>query len=116
VRYAPKIFKALSMNRSIIALATLTLFQTAHAHDRWNNGEQVPAWVKAECCGPNDAHHLRPEQVSRNAAGDFLVDIYPKPIPAREALPSQDGDYWLFFYENYGVYGGVRCFFVPTLF
>jgi hypothetical protein len=105
------------MNRSIIALAAaLALFQTAHAHDRWDNGEQVPAWVKAECCGPEDVHHLRPEQVRRNAAGDYVVDIYPFPVPARLALPSQDGDYWLFFYEDYGVYGEVRCFFVPTLF
>ena len=105
------------MYRSIIALAaTLALFQTAHAHDRWDNGEQVPAWVKTECCGPKDAHHLRPEQVRRNAIGDYVVDIYPFPIPAHVALPSQDGDYWLFFYENYGVYGRVRCFFVPTVF
>ena len=105
------------MYLSLIALAaTLALFQTAHAHDRWDNGEQVPAWVKTECCGPKDAHHLRPEQVRRNAAGDYVVDIYPFPVPARLALPSQDGDYWLFFYEDYGVYGGIRCFFVPTLF
>jgi hypothetical protein len=45
-----------------------------------------------------------------------VVDIYPFPIPARVALPSQDGDYWLFFYEDYGIYGRVRCFFVPALF
>jgi hypothetical protein len=110
------VFKVLQMNRSIIALAAtaLSFFQTAHAHDRWGNGEQVPAWVKAECCGPQDVHHLRPEQVRRNAAGDYVVDIYPDPIPARMALPSQDGDYWLFFYHDYGFYG--VCFFVPTLF
>jgi hypothetical protein len=39
--------------------------------------------------------------------------------PSRRVWPSlisQDGDYWLFFYENYGVYGRVRCFFVPALF
>ena len=88
----------------------------ARARDRWNNGEQVPAWVKVECCGPNDAHHLRPDQVRRNADGDFVVDIYPDPIPARMALPSQDGDYWLFFYNDYGFYGSIRCFFVPALF
>jgi len=29
---------------------------------------------------------------------------------------SQDGDYWLFFYNDYGFYGSVRCFFVPALF
>ena len=57
------------MNCLLIALATaLTLFQTAHAHDSWDNGEQVPVWVKTVCCGPNDVHHLRPEQVRRNAA------------------------------------------------
>ena len=107
----------LGMNCLLIALATaLALFQTAHARDHWDNGEQVPAWVKTVCCRPNDVHHLRPEQVRRNAAGDYVVDIYPFPLPARLALPSQDGDYWLFFYEDYGVYGGVRCFFVPTLF
>jgi len=104
-------------NHAMIALcAALALFQTAHAHDRWDNGEQVPAWVKTECCGPKDAHHLRPEQVRRNAAGDYVVDIYPDPIPARRALPSQDGDYWLFFYNDYGYFGSVRCFFVPALF
>jgi hypothetical protein len=106
------------MSRSIIALAAgLALFPSAaHAHDRWDNGEAVPPWVKTECCGPKDAQHLRPDQVRRNAAGDYVVDIYPDPIPAHIALPSQDGDYWLFFYNDYGFYGSVRCFFVPALF
>jgi len=104
--------------RSAIALvAGLGLFPSAaHAHDRWENDEPVPAWVKTECYGPKDAHHLRPDQVRRNAAGDYVVDIYPVPIPAHIALPSQDGDYWLFFYNDFGVYGSVRCFFVPALF
>jgi hypothetical protein len=101
----------------VLALAiALALFRTAHAHDRWDNGEPVPAWVKTVCCGPNDVHHLRPEEVRRNAAGDYEVDIYPFPIPARMALPSQDGEYWLFFYKDYGLDGMVRCFFVPALF
>jgi hypothetical protein len=30
--------------------------------------------------------------------------------------PSQDADYWLFFYKDYGLDGMVRCFFVPALF
>ena len=75
------------MNCLLIALATaLALFQTAHARDHWDNGEQVPALVKTVCCGPNDVHHLRPEQVRRNAAGDYVVDIYPFPVPARPSL------------------------------
>jgi hypothetical protein len=70
------------MNRAMVTpAAALALFQTAHAHDHWGSGEQVPAWVKTECCGPNDVHHLRPEQVRRNAAGDYVVDIYSVPRP-----------------------------------
>ena len=79
------------MIRSILALAaSLAAFLTAaHAHDHWDNGEPVPAWVKTVCCGPNEVHHLRPEQVRRNAIGDYVVDIYPFPIPARVALPER---------------------------
>ena len=40
----------------------------------------------------------------------------PRSHPGAQALPSQDGDYWLFFYNDYGFYGSVRCFFVPALF
>jgi hypothetical protein len=79
------------MSRSIVALAaSLAPFLTAaNAHEYWANGEPIPAWVKTECCGPKDAHHLRPDQVRRNEAGDYVVDIYPDPIPAGMALPSQ---------------------------
>jgi len=105
------------MSPSISGLVALALFSTAAcAHDMWVDGGPVPRWVKSACCGPDDVHHLRAEQVSRNAAGDYVVDIYPRPIPARLALPSQDGDYWLFFHEDFGVFGRVRCFFAPTLF
>jgi hypothetical protein len=75
------------MIRSILALAaSLAPFLTAaHAHDRWDNGEPVPPWVKTVCCGPNEVHHLRPEQVRRNAIGDYVVDIYP--FPSRRVWP-----------------------------
>jgi hypothetical protein len=101
----------------VIALAAWPTFSlTAYAHDQWRNGEPVPSWVKVVCCGRTDAHHLRPEEVRRTAAGDYVVDIYPWPIAAQLALPSQDGDCWLFFYEDNGVYGRIGCFFVPVLF
>ncbi len=43
-----------------------------------------------------------------------MVDGYRYRIPARNALPSQDGDYWIFYRDN-GVGGqsDVYCFFVP---
>jgi hypothetical protein len=77
----------------VIALAawpTFSLTETC-AHDYWRNGEPVPSWVKVVCCGRTDAHRLRPDEVRRNAAGDSVVDIYPWPIAAQLALPSQDG-------------------------
>ena len=100
---------------AMVAWPTFSLTE-AYAHDYWRNGEPVPSWVKVVCCGRTDAHHLRPDEVRRTAAGDYVVDIYPWPIAAQLALPSQDGDYWLFFYEDNGVYGRIGCFFVPVLF
>jgi hypothetical protein len=108
--------RATTMLRVIALAAWPTFSLTAYAHDHWRNGEPVPSWVKVVCCGRTDAHHLRPDQVRRTAAGDYVVDIYPWPIAAQLALPSQDGDYWLFFYEDNGVYGRIGCFFVPVLF
>jgi len=57
-----------------------------------------------------------PSRSDGTRLADYQVDIYPFPIPARMALPSQDGEYWLFFYKDYGLDGMVRCFFVPALF
>jgi hypothetical protein len=99
---------------------------SAFAHDQWADNTPVPSWVKASCCGAADAHHLRPEQV--HDYGDWYeVDGYygnGGKIPHRVALPSQDGDYWIFYAEGgAGRYGGagsgqsgVYCFFVPMAF
>ena len=36
-------------------------------------------------------------------------------FPAREALPSQDGDYWIFYRDDGdGQQSTVYCFFVPV--
>jgi hypothetical protein len=97
------------------ALSLFVICGAAQAHDVWADGKQVPAWVKDACCGPDDVHHLRPEQVHRISDDYYRVDGYPKIIPARVALPSQDGDYWI-FYKDDGAGGAqslVYCFFVP---
>ena len=86
----------------------------AAAHDLWADGEIVPGWVKAACCGPDDAHHLRPDQVHRVSDDFYMVDGYRYRIPARVALPSQDGDYWIFYRDDgSGAQSSVYCFFVP---
>ena len=85
------------------------------AHDQWADASSIPAWVKASCCGPADAHHLQPEQV--HDLGDYyLVDGYVRHIPHAQALPSQDGDYWIFYRGQGNDESGVYCFFVPMEF
>jgi hypothetical protein len=111
--------------RGLIAiLGTLAAFP-ACAHDQWTNGAPIPSWVKASCCGSADAHHLMSDQVHRY--GDYYrVDGYLRPIPIALTLPSQDGDYWIFYRDKNGAPGingggsggqsGVYCFFVPMAF
>jgi hypothetical protein len=96
------------------ALAALAVSTGAAAHDLWANETPVPAWVKGTCCGPADAHHLRADQVRRISDEYYEVDGYFSPVPAREALPSQDGDYWIFYKTNKsGSQTGVFYFFAP---
>jgi hypothetical protein len=92
----------------------------SYAHDYWNNDKPVPAWVKSSCCGKIDAHYLRPDQVHRHD-DYYIVDGYTKQIPVKQALPSQDGDYWIFYAgpecsEICTQQSSVYCFFVPMAF
>jgi hypothetical protein len=111
--------------RGLIAILGALAAFPASAHDQWTNGAPIPDWVKTSCCGPADAHHLTSDQVHRY--GDYYrVDGYLRPIPIAVALPSQDGDYWVFYRDKDGAPGvngagsggqsGVYCFFVPMAF
>lgn len=102
------------MAKAAILTVLALLGGQACAHDVWANGKTIPAWVKEACCGPADAHHLRPDQVHRVSDAYFEVDGYFRPIPVRDALPSQDGEYWIFYKDNKsGGQTGVFCFFAP---
>ena len=104
------------VKRLLVIALSLVHAHLAHAHDVWVNGMPVPSWIKAACCGPADAHHLTPDQVHRSD-DYYQVDGYHVPIPAKFALPSQDGDYWIFYRQgNDGFQSGVYCFFVPMEF
>lgn len=85
----------------------------ASAHDAWANGEPIPPWIKKACCGPEDAHHLKPEQVQFTSGG-WKVEGYHALIPNGAELPSPDGSYWI-FYRTFsdGTQSSVYCFFVP---
>ena len=91
----------------------LALCGRAAAHDFWPDGEKVPAWIKSACCGPADFHHLRPDQVHLTKDG-YRVDDYPDLIPIAKALPSPDGEYYIFYRAlDNGDKTMVYCFFVP---
>jgi hypothetical protein len=94
-----------------ISLYGLTI--PAAAHEKWANDKVVPDWVKSYCCGPEDVHHLKPEQVHARPDG-WHVDGYRDVIPYGTELDSQDGDYWA-FYRTYqdGSQSRVFCFFAP---
>ena len=100
--------------RLCLAAAFVLGVAPAVAHDLWSNGKAVPGWVKSVCCGEADAHRLRPDQVGRNARGDYVVQGYHDALPAKFALPSEDADYWIFYRDNLdGTRSAVFCFFAP---
>ena len=101
--------RALAVVALSVALASSVL-----AHDEWADGSPVPAWVKSSCCGPEDVHHLTAQQVRAMADG-WHVEGYKDVLPYGKELPSQDGDYWI-FYKNYpdGTQTPVYCFFAPV--
>jgi hypothetical protein len=108
--------------RTLTALLGLWPWGAVCAHDQWSNGQEVPSWVKQACCGPSDVHHLRADQVHAMKDG-WHVDGYPEVLAYGRELPSQDGDYWIFYKHNLGEqneyhqtyesFSPVYCFFTP---
>jgi hypothetical protein len=83
------------------------------AHDSWGNGEPVPPWVKAACCGPEDVHHIPPGAVHRGPDG-YHVDGLSTVVPYSRALPSPDGTFWGFWREGGEPDVVIFCFFAPV--
>jgi hypothetical protein len=104
--------------RVLVSVSALMLsLGAAKAHNTWVDGAPVPDWVKQACCGPADAHHLRPEQVHRVSDDFYEVEGYYGRVSAADAQPSPDGEYWIFYKDNMsGSQTGVFCFFVPMSF
>lgn len=98
--------------RTLVLLGFL-LSTSALAHDQWADGEPVPAWVKNGCCGPNDVHKLRLDQVRIEADG-FHVDGLSVIVPFKEALPSPDPQFYWGFWSSSAVNPTVHCFFAPV--
>lgn len=103
---------------AVLIFGFLVAVSPSYAHEQWADGSQIPGWIKASCCGAADAHHLTPGMVHRISDDYYQVDGYARPIPVSQALPSQDGDYWIFYRDLGGTNGqsGVYCFFAPMNF
>jgi hypothetical protein len=101
--------------KQILAAAVVLLLApaAARAHTVWADGSPVPEWVRNACCGPSDVHHLLPNQVHLTPAG-YRVDGIRALVPFAKTLPSEDGEYWIFYrdYDDGTQY--VFCFFAPS--
>jgi hypothetical protein len=88
----------------------------------------IPDWIKGYCCGPQDMHRLRGDQVHQDDAGLWHIDGYPGPVPRenvnRDNQASQDASYYAFYCEpdtkgaacTAGKFSQVWCFFTPMAF
>jgi hypothetical protein len=100
------------MMRSLFLAGALVVTPAA-AHDFWSNGDPVPAWVKAECCGPRDVHHLSARAVHIMPDG-YHIDGLRTIVPVSRALPSPDGSYWAFWNSVSEPDPVIFCFFAPV--
>ena len=100
--------------RTVAAVwAVLTLAVTpATAHTSWADGSPVPDWVQNACCGPSDVHHIMPDQVRLTPTG-YRVQGIGEVVPFSKTLPSQDGEYWIFYRDYTDGTQYVFCFFAP---
>ncbi len=104
--------KLMFLRIGILAVLSFIFFHTpSFAHEQWANGDIVPSWVQSSCCGPSDAHHLASDQVHTRPDG-WHIDVIRQVLPYGKELPSQDGDYWIFYKADWtGEH--VYCFFAP---
>ena len=98
--------------RARLAFALAIAATPVSAHDFWSNGDPVPPWVKATCCGPNDVHHLRAGAVHIMSDG-YHIDGIKTVIPMHRVLPSMDGEYWAFWNPVLEPDPLIYCFFAP---
>lgn len=100
------------MNRLLTIAALCLLTGPASSHDRWGNGDPVPAWVKSACCGPNDVHQI-PDSAVHVMADGYHIDGIDTIVPPDRALPSPDGRIWGFWTPTSEPDPVIFCFFYP---
>jgi hypothetical protein len=119
------VFKLLVLPMALAAFTAMAV-EAASAHDKGCDGNLVPGRIKSDCCGENEEHQLKPEQISRGSNHEYIVSFedYTFVIPEEKALPSSDPCSHIFF-PNMWVetdsgdqvrdprMPNVRCFLTP---
>jgi hypothetical protein len=95
-----------------LILAAALIVEPALAHDKWGNGDPVEAWVKAQCCGPSDVHHIPTSAIHIKSDGYHIAGINTV-VPTSRVLPSPDGTYWGFWSPSSEPDPVIFCFFAP---
>ena len=85
----------------------------AHGDYDWINKGKYRSTAGELCCGFDDCYQVAPERVLQNREGYALPDHAnpdgsPMTVPAKDAIPSEDGKYWIC-----KVGSRRRCFFAP---
>jgi hypothetical protein len=93
-------------------IASYGFLGPASGHDRWDNGDPVPSWVKTRCCGKSDVHHI-PNEAIRIMADGYHIEGINTVVPFSQALPSPDATYWGFWAPLGEPNPAIFCFFAP---
>lgn len=94
------------MGEVLVALS----IPAAWAHDEFD-WIRRRGYLSAEgkpCCGKDDCLSLSPAQVRQTPAG-YALPEFGFVVPYRQALPSEDGKYWLCMSHS----TRIQCFFAP---
>jgi hypothetical protein len=92
---------------AVVVVATV-LSGAVLAHDHWiNSGAYRSPLDQSRCCGDNDCFVVIETDV-RVDGGAYILATGER-IPAKEALVSEDGQYWRCKRPD----GSRRCFFAP---
>jgi len=99
----------------IAGIALAEVLGALSAPAAWAHGDHD--WIRQRghlsadgepCCGKEDCTPLSPEQVKQTAGGYSLPE-FGHVVPYPQALPSEDGKFWLCMTSI----TRIRCFFAP---
>ena len=102
--FLPTYYRVFVLGLTLVVPAPQAL---AHGDFDWINKGKYRSTAGELCCGVDDCYQVAPERVQQNSGGYSLPD-HNVDVPAKQAIPSEDGKYWIC-----KVGARMRCFFAP---